>query len=200
MKITRQDKKQATRQKILASAYHLFSQKGYDNTSYTDIAKHAGLGYGTLYIYFKTKEDLLVALSIFNLDTRLAQVTEATKNIKNPLERALHFVDDMWEFDGTIPRRSLETFYGHRWRLSQKDYEDLVQKMNLFVKLIGGYIQEAQSLGLVKKELDIPLCVHILSSCYYRALQDGRFNDKARTKAKETLDKQARQILQLDQD
>ncbi len=197
MKPKRQDKKQATRQKILASAYHLFTQKGYDNTSYTEIAKHAELGYGTIYIYFKTKEDLLVALSSFNLDMRLKQLNDATKSIENPLERALEFVDKMWAYDAEIPLRSLETFYGHRWRLSQDDHKELLAKMNLFIDLVDSHLEEAQSMGLLSKDLDISLSVHLLSSSYYRALQDGRFNDAARKKAKETLDKQTRYVLRL---
>ena len=194
------EKKYATRQKILTAAYNLFTEKGYDNTSYTSIARHANVGYGTIYLYFKTKEDLLVALSIYNLETRLKQVDGATKNIKNPLERSFHFVNNMWSFDSKIPRRSLETFYGHRWRLGQSDYESLTVVMAQFANLIGRHIAEAQSLGLVKKNVDIRVAVHILSSCYYRALQDGRFNDEARKKAKETLDKQTRYILRLDED
>ena len=52
------DKKAA---RIAASALKLFSDKGYTATTVGDIAKASGLGKGTLYEYFATKEDMFVA-------------------------------------------------------------------------------------------------------------------------------------------
>ena len=191
-------KKQATREKILASAFALFTEKGYENTSYADIAKHAGLGYGTIYSHFESKENLLVALSIFNLDIRLTRLRELAKGESNPLKRIFVLVEDLWTYDAQIPRPMIEAFYAQRWHLREDIYNHLVDKMNEFVDLVSNSLCEAQDLGLVPKQVDVPVVVHVLGSCYYRALQDGRFNDKARTKAKALLDKQARYFMQLD--
>lgn len=52
------------REKFLASALKLFVQKGVQNTSTAEIAREAGTASGTLFLYFKTKQDLIDALAL----------------------------------------------------------------------------------------------------------------------------------------
>ena len=51
-----------TRTRILASALSLFSKKGYDHTTFTDIAARLKLTKGAVYWHFESKEKLLVEL------------------------------------------------------------------------------------------------------------------------------------------
>lgn len=53
---------QKTRSRILASALTLFSKKGYEHTTFTDIAARLKLTKGAVYWHFDSKETLLVAL------------------------------------------------------------------------------------------------------------------------------------------
>ena len=53
---------QKTRTRILASALSLFVKKGYEHTTFTDIAARLKLTKGAVYWHFATKEALLVAL------------------------------------------------------------------------------------------------------------------------------------------
>ncbi len=57
----REKKKQATRKAILEAAVRLFSEKGFENTRIEELAQAAGIGKGTIYSYFKTKNDILFA-------------------------------------------------------------------------------------------------------------------------------------------
>ncbi len=50
------------RERIVASAAKLFGEKGYHNTTTAEIAESAGVAAGTIYIYFSSKEELLVAV------------------------------------------------------------------------------------------------------------------------------------------
>ena len=53
-----------TRQmEILDAAATLFAEKGYDRTPVKEIAEHAGIAPGTIYIYFKSKRDLLLSIA-----------------------------------------------------------------------------------------------------------------------------------------
>lgn len=59
-----EDKKKQKKEALLAAAYHLFTQKGIDNTSVSEIVKEAKMAKGTFYLYFKDKyeiQDCLVA-------------------------------------------------------------------------------------------------------------------------------------------
>ena len=50
-----------TRERLLQAAMELFTTQGYDATSLADILHRAGVNSGSLYYFFKTKEDLLIA-------------------------------------------------------------------------------------------------------------------------------------------
>lgn len=62
--MSRKTKEEAekTRARILASALSLFVKKGYERTTFTDIAARLKMTKGAVYWHFETKEDLLVAL------------------------------------------------------------------------------------------------------------------------------------------
>src|SRR5436190_11442687 len=63
----REKKKQRTKEQILAAALQLFRQHGLEGTTTKQISKKAGIAEGTLFNYFKTKEDL--ALFFFQKET-----------------------------------------------------------------------------------------------------------------------------------
>lgn len=52
----------ATRDRLLDAAESLFGQKGFHATSVGDITRAAGVGQGTFYLYFETKEEVFRAL------------------------------------------------------------------------------------------------------------------------------------------
>jgi AcrR family transcriptional regulator len=56
----RVENKEKTKQAILKAASELFSRKGFHETTTKEITRKAGIGEGTLFNYFRTKEDLAV--------------------------------------------------------------------------------------------------------------------------------------------
>jgi TetR/AcrR family fatty acid metabolism transcriptional regulator len=59
------------RRRILDSALKVFAKGGFFKTTVSQIAEDAGLAPGTVYLYFKNKEDVLISL----FETRMADVT-----------------------------------------------------------------------------------------------------------------------------
>jgi len=57
----RQAQKEDTRKMILDSAYLLFAENGYEKTTMRALAKHAGIGLGTIFKHFPDKPSLLAA-------------------------------------------------------------------------------------------------------------------------------------------
>lgn len=53
-----QEIREETRSKILHDSMLYFAKNGFAGTKISDLAKHIGIGQGTLYIYFKSKEEL----------------------------------------------------------------------------------------------------------------------------------------------
>ena len=60
--LTRREKVEEREKAILESARRIFLRQGFEKCRMSDIAKAAGMGEGTLYIYYKTKLDLMQAL------------------------------------------------------------------------------------------------------------------------------------------
>ena len=90
----RERKKRLRTQRILAAARHLFVHQGFQNTTIQDIARDAGIGLGTLYLYARSKEDLLVL--VFR-ETLLDMIDSAYARI--PAEVAI--VDQVLSFFAT---------------------------------------------------------------------------------------------------
>jgi len=55
--------RETRRRQILAAALRCFSRDGFHNTTTADIVRESGVSQGTLYLYFATKEDIVVALA-----------------------------------------------------------------------------------------------------------------------------------------
>jgi TetR/AcrR family transcriptional repressor of uid operon len=82
------------RERIMQSAMENFSKKGFDRTRMEDIAAAAGLAKGTLYLYFKDKEDLFYAICDHNLEELRKQLSRVFNRKENVLPDAERFYDE----------------------------------------------------------------------------------------------------------
>lgn len=71
------------RMEILDAAAALFAEKGYARTPVKEIAEHAGIAPGTIYIYFKGKRDLLLSIA----DRIIGQAWSDTQAQLAPLDK-----------------------------------------------------------------------------------------------------------------
>ena len=78
---------ESKRERILRAAIDVFAQSGYFNARVSEIAKAAGVADGTIYLYFDSKEDLLI--SVFREHTRdyLQSLERDLANINRPEDR-----------------------------------------------------------------------------------------------------------------
>jgi len=77
------------RRQILDGAVGVFARKGYFNSRVSDIASAAGVADGTIYLYFKNKEDIVVSLFADVLERHLAKAIEEMATARTPRERLL---------------------------------------------------------------------------------------------------------------
>lgn len=61
--VRRTAKAEETRQALLDAALQLFAEQGYHETTVPEIVQAAGVGHGTFYEYFRSRRDILVALT-----------------------------------------------------------------------------------------------------------------------------------------
>ena len=77
---------QGKRSRILAVAEKLFSKKGFSKATISELAHHAQVAEGTIYEYFKNKEDLLVSIAE-NRFQKLMDMLPETFEIKTPMRK-----------------------------------------------------------------------------------------------------------------
>ena len=102
----RERERERRRQQIMVAAKRVFTDKGFSKATMEDIANEAELSPGTLYLYFKNKDELYASLSLRILQylmIRLEHVsaepfTDATQRL-NALKDAMY---DVYEFDPLI--------------------------------------------------------------------------------------------------
>jgi AcrR family transcriptional regulator len=108
--------KEKTKEKILAAALELFQKHGLEGTTTKQISEKAGIAEGTLFNYFKTKEDL--ALYFFQKETRnLIEWFGREKKLQQAplpeklfaiIQRQLEYIAPYEDFIGAVFFRSLQ--------------------------------------------------------------------------------------------
>jgi TetR/AcrR family transcriptional regulator len=88
----REREKLKQRQEMLAAALDLFSEKGFHNVSMHEIAKKSEFAIGTLYKFFKNKEDLYKALMLEKSDKFHGALMKAIEGPEDEIEKLRNYV------------------------------------------------------------------------------------------------------------
>jgi AcrR family transcriptional regulator len=89
-------RKEARPAELVASALELFVEKGYAGTRLDDVAAHAGVSKGTLYLYFENKEDLFKAVVRDNVVARISETAGEVMRFDGSSSELLHFLISGW--------------------------------------------------------------------------------------------------------
>ena len=96
-----QTKKQQIRELILAAAYELFAKRGYSDTNITDIARAAGVAPASVYVYFKSKLEILFCIYEPWLSRQFDELERSLQRIQDPRKRLGEILTTLWR---RIPR------------------------------------------------------------------------------------------------
>jgi len=75
------------RKAILRAATEVFARNGYFNSKVADIARAAGVADGTVYLYFKSKEEILHSIFDRSVESAIKEVRRQLKTISDPREK-----------------------------------------------------------------------------------------------------------------
>jgi AcrR family transcriptional regulator len=112
----REKNKEETKRRILSAALELFKEKGLEGTTTKEISKKSGIAEGTLFNYFKTKEDLALyffqketedLIKWFRSDARL-QNAPLPEKLFGIIHRQLEYIGPYEDFIGAVFYRSLQ--------------------------------------------------------------------------------------------
>ena len=75
------------REAILRAAIDVFAERGFFNAQVADVARAAGVAAGTVYLYFRGKDDLLLSIFERGMTEALAEGRQLVAKFRNPRER-----------------------------------------------------------------------------------------------------------------
>jgi len=75
------------REAILKAATQVFARNGFFQSQVADVARAAGVAAGTVYLYFRSKDDLLVSLFERTMREAIAEGRAALESVADPRER-----------------------------------------------------------------------------------------------------------------
>lgn len=163
MHITREAKKRQTKKAILAAAIELFSTHGFEKTSIAQLAKNAGVGKGTVYSYFKTKQDLLLAFCEDELEFIHEQLDNKTDQDTPILEQLVTIFMAEFEYVTRNPefgRLYMQEIVFPRQGLSTKHKES----ENKYFDMIFPILRRAQERGEIRQEFELLyICGHFFA-------------------------------------
>ena len=101
---SRQRRKEARPQELLAAALELFIERGFSATRSEDVAARAGVSKGTLYLYYPSKEELLKAVVRENLGSLIAEGSDIAGDFEGDTQQLLALLlHTWWERIGDTP-------------------------------------------------------------------------------------------------
>ena len=148
-------------QQIIDAAIRVFARHGYYNSRVSDIAKEAGVASGTIYLYFKTKDDILVTLFREKMAEWVAFLREAITHLPDApakLRRLVALHLRMLEENPDLAEVvQVELRQGQKFFRGASAHE-----ITAYFALIGSVLEEGMAAGLIRSDLSVKLATKTL--------------------------------------
>jgi TetR/AcrR family fatty acid metabolism transcriptional regulator len=146
----------AKRERILRAAIRIFSQKGYFNSKISEIARQAGVADGTIYLYFKNKDDLLISLFEEKMGEVVADIRARVSDGSGALSRLQIFIRN--HMDLLTREAGLIEVIQVELRQSNKFMKEYVPvKFLEYLDVISGILEDGKREGVIRPDLNVTL-------------------------------------------
>jgi TetR/AcrR family fatty acid metabolism transcriptional regulator len=141
---------------ILEAAVKVFARQGFHQSTVAQIAKEAGVADGTIYLYFKNKDDILVQFFSFrakqvfeSFREEVDQAETSSDKLRNLVRR--HLAEFQRDRDGAVVYQ-VETHQNSRLAEAQ-----IKEMSKMYRDLISEIIEQGQQEGTIRKDLYVGL-------------------------------------------
>lgn len=161
------------RDKILLKALELYMIEGYANVSITDLQSALDMGRGTLYYYFKDKEELFQeVVNMFLIKPKERALERVKENVTIPemIEAMMYYLNQLQEFYNQVENKNINTSnvvtvmytaYSRFPELYKKARRMYERELNLWVLAIKNSMRAGEVRGDVPIETTAHMFVHI---------------------------------------
>lgn len=149
------------REAILRAAIKVFASKGYFNSKVADIAKEAGIADGTVYLYFKSKEEILHSVFDRAMEEFISEGKREIADIEAPQEKLRRVAKLHLERLGAD--RDMAIVFQVELRGSTKFMEEFsAAGFADYLEIISEIFKEGQKQGVFRRGLKPIVCAKIL--------------------------------------
>jgi TetR/AcrR family fatty acid metabolism transcriptional regulator len=177
-------------QRILEAAVEVIAERGYFNSPVSAIAKRAGVADGTLYLYFKSKDEVLRTAIDTTFDGFFKQVEAQFQVLTDPRERLEYIVRIHLESHSI--NRSMTVLMQTEMRqsagfIAEFSHHHLVR----YIQLVREVIREGQGQGIFRQDVSDGFVAHCMFGAIDELLSSAVFTGReydAKATARQLLD------------
>jgi TetR/AcrR family transcriptional regulator, fatty acid metabolism regulator protein len=148
-------------QQIIEAAVRVFARKGYFNARVSDIAREAGIAAGTIYLYFDTKEDILVTLFREKMAAFVEAVRRAIAEEPDAVSKLRRLIRLHFQILEDDPQ--LAEVVQVELRQGQKLFRGAAsQEISAYFALIGSVFEEGAAAGRFASGLPVKVATKML--------------------------------------
>jgi TetR/AcrR family fatty acid metabolism transcriptional regulator len=149
------------REAIMRAATKVFARSGYFNSKVADVAREAGVADGTVYLYFKSKEEILRSIFERNTGEAVRAGREELAKIEDPREKLRRIARHHLERLGAD--RDLAIVFQVELRGTTKFMEEFsAAGLAEYLGLIREVFEEGQAAGVFRRSLKAKLVAKVL--------------------------------------
>lgn len=148
---------------ILDAAARLFAEKGFAGATIRDVARAAGVSEGTIYLYFKNKQDLLVHLPRQFMQPPLEAFQQASTHGGTDPEHLLRFMAQNMVNVITQNRELMRVLFTSLGTMDDATRATYMREVPLYaMELIEKYIRAQQAAGIFRQDIDPSIASRLL--------------------------------------
>ena len=146
---------------ILRAAIRVFAHNGYFNAKVADIAREAGVADGTVYLYFKSKEEILHSIFNRTVEEAIAEARKQLETISDAREKLRRIA--LLHLERLSADRDLAVVFQVELRGSTKFMEEFsAAGFAEYLGLIRETFEAGQRVGVFRSELNAKIVAKIL--------------------------------------
>lgn len=147
--------------RILRAATRVFAERGFFSAQVADVAREAGVAAGTVYLYFRSKDDLLVSIFDRTMREAIAEGRAALQGVADPIERLRRIARLHLERMGRD--RDLAVVFQVELRQSTKFMEQLSStRLREYLGILRDVVAEGQAAGVFRAGINPTLAAKVL--------------------------------------
>jgi TetR/AcrR family transcriptional regulator, fatty acid metabolism regulator protein len=147
--------------RILEAAVKVFADLGFHQSTISQIAREAGVADGTIYLYFKNKDDILVQFFSYKTKQVFDRFKEAVDSADAPVEKLRNLIQrHLSEFQRD---RNMAIVYLAETRRKNRVVEKQIRIMSkMYFDLVAEIIAQGQQNGTIRSGLYLGLVKHFI--------------------------------------